>query len=564
MTADLNEVKARFPKGYSPPRADNNAFESNDLVNLKNQAHGVNTNHGWKLHADLKAELTQEDAFAKMGLKLKDPSKGIMGGADVIDQELFSNFQKRTSALGVNLAGMDSRERLKWFYKFMLRAGERGAEKFVDPNDTLRLVELLGENDIGFKTSSAYRPGRQFTFYAQTIEERDRIIGIVEGSDLFDRLEDQYDPNYRKTVDYNVEQKNAPISQKTSGRFTTDYLNPYYVDDNGRPYLDLQHDPHSGEVKDRPGKTPATAAQVEQNKRMIIAGTLDAADIEAIEQVKNNFPEMDELLSGKPGYTTPYSTIEDQIAWRQANGVLGKYPGTIDGLAAAAARDAARAAGRPYFDQPTVTTGPTPGSVPSQPTVTTGPTPGSVPSQPTVTTGPTPGSVPSQPTVTTGPTPGSVPSQPTVTTGPTPGSVPSQPTVTTGETPGRKPIGRPVIDANTPSPPPTAAQARETAEKVTKSGNATPPPQATIHSNAPTPPRPSSGAPAKVPGRLRAAADDLSAAVTQGPNGARNLKMLGIAGALGLAGFGMSRARGLAQDDEEARRRLEMQRRGTM
>jgi len=40
--------------------------------------------------------------------------------------------------------------------------------------------------------------------------------------------------------------------------------------------------------------------------------------------------------------------------------------------------------------------------------------------------------------------------------------------------------------------------------------------------------------------------------------------MLGIAGALGLAGFGMSRARGLAQDDEEARRRLEMQRRGTM
>ena len=166
--------------------------------------------------------------------------------------------------------------------------------------------------------------------------------------------------------------------------------------------------------------------------------------------------------------------------------------------------------------------------------------------------------------VTTGPTPGSVPSGPTVTTGPTAGSVPSGPTVTTGETPGRKPIGRPVTTANTPSPPPTATQARETAEKVTKSGNATPPPKATIQSTAPTPSRPSSGAPVKSPGRLRTAADDLSAAVTQGPNGARNLKMLGIAGALGVAGFALSRGRGSAQDDEATRRRLEMQRRGTM
>ncbi len=487
---NLDEVKQYYPKGYSAPNmSGNNAFESNHFVNSKNQAHGVNTNHGWKLHADLKAQLTEEEAYAKLGLKLRDPSGGITKGVDVVDQELYLNFEKRTSALGVNLRNMSEKDRQKWLYKFLLNGGRENIDdvaKFVDPNDTLRLVELLGENDIGFKTSSSYGSGRHFTFYAQSIEERDRIIGALEGSDIADRLEDQYDPNYRKTIREGVEEKNAPISQKTSGRFTTDYLNPHYVDDSGRPYLDLQHDSESLEIKDQPGRTPANPAQVEENKKLLIKGTLDTKDMEAVEQVKNNFPEMDELLRGKPGYTTPYSTIEDQIAWRQANGVMG-------------------------YDEHEF-----------------------------------------------------IKPRPTATTGPTPGSVPSQPTVTTGETPGRKPVGRPVTTANTPSPPPTATQARETAEKVTKSGNATPPPKATIQSTAPTPSRPSSGAPVKSPGRLRTAADDLSAAVTQGPNGARNLKMLGIAGALGVAGFGVSRFRGSAQDDEETRRRLEMQRRGTM
>ncbi len=165
-------------------------------------------------------------------------------------------------------------------------------------------------------------------------------------------------------------------------------------------------------------------------------------------------------------------------------------------------------------------------------------------------------------TVTTGPTPGAVPPTPTVTTGPTPGAVPPTPTVTTGPTPPKKPIGRPVISANTTAPTPTAAGAQQTAQATTQSGNATPPPKATIHSNAPTPPRPSSGAPAKAPGKMRALADDVSAAVTKGPNGARNLKMLGIAGALGVAGFGLSRGTRSVQDENETNKRLEMQRRG--
>jgi hypothetical protein len=185
-----------------------------------------------------------------------------------------------------------------------------------------------------------------------------------------------------------------------------------------------------------------------------------------------------------------------------------------------------------------------------------------IPSAPKVTTGPTPGAVPSGPTVTTGETPGAGRPRATVTTGPTPGAVPPTPTVTTGPTPPKKPIGRPVIPVNTTAPTATAAGAQQTAQATTQSGNATPPPKATIHSNAPTPPRPSSGAPAKAPGKMRALADDVSAAVTKGPNGGRNLKMLGIAGALGVAGFGLSRGTRSVQDENKTNQRLEMQRRG--
>ena len=134
MAITLEELKRRYPKGYSP--ADpfgNNAFESNQLVNETVQAPGVNTNHGWKLHADLKAELTAEEAYAKLGLELKDPSRGVMSGANVIDQDAFGNFQKRIQSLGVDLASMGEKERKLWLHKFMLQGGGNDSvRKFVD------------------------------------------------------------------------------------------------------------------------------------------------------------------------------------------------------------------------------------------------------------------------------------------------------------------------------------------------------------------------------------------------------------------------------------------------
>jgi hypothetical protein len=55
-------------------------------------------------------------------------------------------------------------------------------------------------------------------------------------------------------------------------------------------------------------------------------------------------------------------------------------------------------------------------------------------------------------------------------------------------------------------------------------------------------------------------ADNLSASVAKGVKGSRNLKMLGVASVVGLAGFGAASARRTQQDNVD--RRLEMQRRG--
>lgn len=589
---DLDEIKQRFPKGWSVPDVNgSNAFESNNLVNAKNEVAGVDTNHGWKLHADLKAELTAEEAYAKLGLELKDPSKGGMGGSRIVDKDLFENFYQRVKALGVDFENTDTTGGTKrWLSKFMLKGGYDQADKvakFVDPNDTLSLVELAGENDIGFKTGSSYGEGRQFTFYAQSIEERDRVIGVIEGSNIADRLEDQYDLNYRKKITDWVELKNAPISQKTSGRFTTDYLNVDHVDDNGRPFLDLSEQSSQGTIDDRP-RNRATPAQVAENKKLIITGALNKKDIEAVEQVKKNFPEMSELLSGKPGYISPYATIEDQIAWREANGIIGRQVGGIDGLHN-------RLANLPPAPTPTPAPAPAPSPAPvaaptPAPTATTSPSVRTLGPSDKPYTGPRPSwldkpsvpDMPQQPTLPahlTAPTPA-----PTPATAPAP-AAPSSATVTprnqkpigqpvqaaaptpaptSAPTPTTKPVGKPVISVGTPPPPPTGAGAQKVSAQVTQTGNATPPPapRATVQNTPPPPAKVvTSGAPTPRP-ILKKTGDDISKALLGGTKGTRNIKLAGAAALLGLGAFAVSRNARPSSDEYE--RKLEMQRRGMM
>lgn len=575
MAITLGELKQRYPKGYSPVDPFGfNAFESNQLINEKIQAPGVNTNHGWKLHADLKAELTAEEAYAKLGLELKDPSKGVMRGANVIDQDAYSIFQKRIKSVGVDFAGMSEEGRKLWLHKFMLQGGgSDSVRKFVDPNDTLSLVELAGENDIGFKMSTTYGEGRQFTFYSQSIEERDRIIGTLEGSDIADRLEDQYDPNYRKTISSVIEEKNAPISQKTSGRFTTDYLDPYYVDDNGRPYLDLQHS-EMDVVRDRPDRTRATAAQVAENKKLQIAGTLDKKDLEAVEQVKKNLPEMGELLTGKPGYTSPYATIEDQIEWRKANPSR-----SVPWHASTPPPTPAPA------PSPTPTPAPTPVAAPALSPAPAAPAPVTIHGQPvdqvpkhlggTLEPGAAiPQNIPQQPALPphlTAPAPAAAAPAPTTVTprNQKPIGQPAQPVTPRPQpaaTAPTKPIGKPVIPVTASPPPPTGAGAQQVSAQVTQTGNAAPKPVAKLTAaveNTPSAPVKAVTSGAPTPRQfLKKTGDDISKALLDGTKGTRNIKLAGAAALLGLGAYAVSKKAHQTNDDYD--RKLEMQRRGMM
>ena len=553
---DLDELKKRYPKGFSvPDTKGNNALESNNLVNAKNEVPGVDTNHGWKIHADLKAELTAEEAYAKLGLELKNPSKGARGGSSIVDKDLFENFHQRVKALGVDFEDTRTTGGTKdWLNKFMLRGGldhTTDVAKFVDPNDILSLAELAGENDIGFKTGSIYGEGRQFTFYAQSIEERDRVIGILEGSNIADRLEDQYDLNYRKKINDWVEPKNAPISQKTSGRFTTDYLNINYVDDNGRPFLDLSEQSSQETIDDIP-RNRATPAQVAENEKLLISGTLSDKDIDAVEQVKKNFPEMNELLSGKPGYTSPYATIEDQIAWRKANGETGRKVAGINNTL--------------RNPPPAPTPAPTPVAAPALSPAPAAPAPVTIHGQPadqvpkhlggTLEPGAAiPQNIPQQPTLPPHLTGQTAPAQP-VTPRPQPAA-----TVPT------KPIGKPVIPVTASPPPPTGAGAQQVSAQVTQTGNATPKPAAakitaTVQNTPPPPAKViTSGAPTPRP-ILKKTGDDISKALLGGTKGTRNIKLAGAAALLGLGAYAVNKKSHQTNDDYD--RKLEMQRRGMM
>lgn len=58
----------------------------------------MNINHGWKIHGDLVADLTKEEAYAKVGLERTN------AGARIVDQKAYNAFRTRVSNIGIDLA----------------------------------------------------------------------------------------------------------------------------------------------------------------------------------------------------------------------------------------------------------------------------------------------------------------------------------------------------------------------------------------------------------------------------------------------------------------------------
>jgi len=246
----------------------------------------MNINHGWKIHADLVQDQTYDEALASIG-RNSDHS--------IADKELAEAFDKR-----LNNLGMETDDFLKDFKLFGTDPRDLNT-KYVNPNDFVSAMEVFDKNKVTYKMSArTYGEGRHITAYPQNIVDRDTLISDME-STLGHRLVDQNDPAYRARLGPIVGTKNHPLSRGVSGRFTTDYLGT---------------NPDTGKIDFTMSSTDDLVPEDYK-----ISGEISAKEIEKINKVTAEIPEMGELLHGPDGYVSPYRTIE-QIADDRVSGVI--------------------------------------------------------------------------------------------------------------------------------------------------------------------------------------------------------------------------------------------------
>jgi hypothetical protein len=273
----------------------------------KQRAPGVDRNLGWKLHTTLKSRLSIEEAALEVGLKVRMQNAKVI--YEVVDQAAFENFAERVSAVINPLQGeaiLKNSNNQSFMTTIM--------ESFINPRDILEtnsktasifdildLVETLDSNQIGFKYGSAYAEGKQLTAYAGSLEERDRIIAIVEQA-MGDRLENSSDQmKILSSAESNLEKVNHQISDNFTGRFTTEYAQ---VDSSGN--LD---------ITTSKGGEWLTEKQ-DSAGRGRVTGEVSNDELRRLGELVDDHPVMGELLHGKPGYDSPYATIEDIIEAR--------------------------------------------------------------------------------------------------------------------------------------------------------------------------------------------------------------------------------------------------------
>ena len=247
---------------------------------------GIDENHGWKIHADLVQDQDYDQAMASIG-RSSDHS--------IADKSVAEAFDKRLRNLG-----METDDFLQHFKRLGTDPRD-GNVKFINPQDLATSMEVFDRHSVTYKmTALTYGEGRHITAYPQSIVNRDKLITDMENS-LGQRLVDQNDPAYRSRLGPEVGVKNHPLSRGVSGRFTTDYL---------------EVDPNTGKVDFSLSSTGNPAP--EEYK---ISGKISPEDIEIINRVNAEMPEMAELLHGPNGYVSPYRTIE-QIAQDRASGAI--------------------------------------------------------------------------------------------------------------------------------------------------------------------------------------------------------------------------------------------------
>lgn len=241
-TGDWTGTNFTLPDGLDPLVSENWKY-NNPYQNPK-----VNINSGWKIHGDFASKMSPQEAAAQFGLAFKSPQLDLSQGFVTIDKAKRAAAETRVKTLVKDVPagpGFDPfTEYVQMFFGDFSRYNHgrhlsHGAGsihrsknvsldelKYINPLDMISFQEAMTESGVEYKVNPGlYRAGRHFTAYPQSLENRDKLIDILErkvsSGDL--NLASQNDPTYRKGLDTTVGQKNHPLSAHIQGRFTTDY-----------------------------------------------------------------------------------------------------------------------------------------------------------------------------------------------------------------------------------------------------------------------------------------------------------------------------------------------------
>ena len=260
-------------------------------------ATGIDINHGWKIHADFAESLSTDQAYGRMGRSatgaITDPkaakSFDALLGKVGMSYDDFSKaffFKPKTDGANAGVKGLTN-----------------GQMQYIDPIATAKTMGIMEDLGMQYKLSAGnYGSGRHLTAYPQTLERRDQVISALEQG-LGTSLQDQNDPAFRSGINAATGIKNAPLSRGVSGRFTTDYL---ATKADGSPDFSIPGTETGGD----PG--------------LLVSGMVSEDQAQTINRVLQTEPRMAEILHGKPGYKTPYKTIDQVFEDR----VTGKTPTT--------------------------------------------------------------------------------------------------------------------------------------------------------------------------------------------------------------------------------------------
>lgn len=260
-------------------------------------ATGIDINHGWKIHADFAESLSTDQAYGRMGRS----ATGV-----ITDPKAAKSFDTLLGKVGMSYDDFSK----AFFFKPQTDGANAGVKgltngqmQYIDPIATAKTMGIMEDLGMQYKLSAGnYGSGRHLTAYPQTLERRDQVISALEQG-LGTSLQDQNDPAFRSGINAATGIKNAPLSRGVSGRFTTDYL---ATKADGSPDFSI----------------PGT--ETGGDPRLLVSGMVSEDQAQTINRVLQTEPRMAEILHGKPGYKTPYKTIDQVFEDR----VTGKTPTT--------------------------------------------------------------------------------------------------------------------------------------------------------------------------------------------------------------------------------------------